>query len=440
MLTLPHMSHLAPSDQGQLRLDTLTKLRWLAVAGQTASVLFVHFVLHFTLPLLACLSVIALLVVVNLFSRAFFPATTRLSATTALIYLIFDIAQLSVLIYLTGGLTNPFSILFMVPVMVSASSLFPRQTLFLGALVLTVAAILAGWHQPLPWNSSETYDPPLLIIVGEWLSLAAAMGFMGLHVFRISRERQQLSDALAATELALAQEQHLSQLDGLAAAAAHALGTPLATIALVAKELANDERVASSHGDDMALLREQVSRCRDIMGRLTSLGSPADIPFHQAPLSHLLEEIAEPHRHFGINVVVTAEGEGEEPFGRRDPALLYGLGNLIENAVDFANSEVDIKMRWTENRLSVLIADDGPGIRPDILQRLGEPYVTSRPGQDDAGGLGLGFFIAKRLIERLGGRIALANRLPPERGAQVKIDWARSTFEAEHPLSPAAAI
>lgn len=430
MLTLPHLPPLVPSESG-LRLDTLIGLRWLAVGGQTLSVLVVYFVFGFSLPILSCLAVIATLVIVNLVSRLRFPAATRLSERAAFFYLGFDMAELSVLVYLTGGLENPFAILFLVPVIVSASSLRPGHTALLGACSLVIAAALTYWHLPLPWYRDIAYAPPVLITLGQWFALAASTTFMSLYVFRISRESRQLSDALAATELALMQEQHLSQLDGLAAAAAHELGTPLGTIALVAKELERDEALQAAHGEDITLLRSQVARCRDIMSKLTSLGTNLDEPFHRLPLSHLIEEVAEPHRHFGITVCVHAQGEGAEPIGRRNPAILYGLGNLIENAVDFAQTNVDIKARWNDRRLSILVRDDGPGFRADILAKLGEPYVTSRPGREEEGGLGLGFFIAKRLIERTGGRLSLANLPAPDHGAQVRIEWERAAFEAE---------
>lgn len=429
MFTLPQLPPLAVSNMGRLRLDTLVRLRWLAVAGQTASILLVRYGLGFTLPLLPCFVVIFALVMANLASRYVFPATMRLSGRMALAYLSFDIIQLAALLYLTGGLGNPFAFLFLVPVMVSASSLHPSQTLLLGFLTLASAAVIAIWHLPLPWSPGEVYQPATLFVLGAWFSLAASMVFMGLHVSRIARESQQLSDALTATELALVHEQHLSQLDGLAAAAAHELGTPLATIALIAKDLEGDPALTADHGADLALLREQILRCRDIMSKLTSLGASDNEPFHRLTLSHLLENIVEPHRHFGVQVTVECRGSGPEPIGRRDPAILYGLGNLIENAIDFAHDTVRIDARWSERQISVLIIDDGPGIRADILTRLGEPYVSGR--SKDSGGLGLGFFIAKRLIERSGGRIALANRPPPDHGAQLKIDWMRADFEKD---------
>ena len=252
-----------------------------------------------------------------------------------------------------------------------------------------------------------------------------------------------MADALTATELVLAREQHLSQLDGLAAAAAHELGTPLSTIAVVAKELQNALGPDSPHAADVKLLREQAQRCRDILGKLSALPS-GWTPFEQVKLSALIEEIVAPHRNFGIAIeVVLPPDQSAEPVVQRSPAILYGLGNLIENAVDFATERVEVAVRWSEQEVAVTISDDGPGFPPEILSRIGEPYVTSRrraSGDSEESGLGLGFFIAKTLLERSGATLAFLNRPAPEKGAVVRVRWARADFEvANEDLSGAAA-
>jgi two-component system sensor histidine kinase RegB len=430
---------------GRLRLDTLIRLRWLAVAGQTIAVVVVEWLLEFSLPLGPCLVAITASAWLNVVLRLRYPASKRLSDGEAFLYLGYDVLQLAVLLYLTGGLQNPFAFLFLVPVMVSAASLEPRVTLALGGVVLTISVYLAIDHWPLPW-SEEGFRAPILYVVGIWCALASSMLFMGLYAFRVAAEARQLSDALMATELVLAREQHISQLDGLAAAAAHELGTPLATIALVAKELERALGAENEHADDIRLLREQIGRCRDILAKLTSLGEEGDVHFDRMPFSHLIEEVVEPHRDFGIEVAVDISGYGDEPVGRRNPGLIYGVGNLVENAVDFAKTRVDIVARWSETEVSLAITDDGPGFPPDIMDRLGEPYVTTRGRDARRGvegdynvGLGLGFFIAKTLIERTGASLTLGNRIPPETGAEVRIVWPREALEdAPEPRSLAA--
>lgn len=432
-------------DAPRLKLDTLVRLRWLAVAGQTVAVLLVHFWLGFTLPIGLCLAAIALSAWLNLFLKIRYPSSLRLRGRTAALLLAYDLVQLAVLLSLTGGLQNPFSILILVPVMVSATALAPRLTVALGGLAMAAISLLAIWHLPLPWHPAEPIVLPMLYVAGVWLSLVSAVLFMGIYAFRVAEESRQLADALAATELVLAREQHLSALDGLAAAAAHELGTPLATIALVAKELERELPSDSPHADDVALLRSQSQRCRDILGKLTSLSTQTDKLLDRLPISHLLAEVVEPHQGAGVEIEVDLGGEGPEPVGRRNPAVLYGVGNLLENAVDFAATRVDITAKWDAASLSLTIADDGPGFAADVIDHIGEPYVTTRArnGEEaedhEAGGLGLGFFIAKTLLERSQARVELSNRPAPEHGAVVRIVWPRLAMDGAAAAEPGAA-
>lgn len=424
-----------------VRLDTLVRLRWLAVIGQSTAVLVVYFGLEFDLPIWACLAVIGLSAWLNVALRLRFHMTQRLEPERAAWLLAFDTAELAVLLFLTGGLQNPFAFLFLGPVLLSATALPPRFTMMLGAFAVFCATVLVFVHYPLPWDVSNRLELPPLYMMGVWLSILLAMGFIGVYAWQITEESRQLADALASTELVLAREQHLSQLDGLAAAAAHELGTPLSTISVIAKELENAIAPDAPHGDDVRLLREQATRCRDILAKLTELSSGGEL-FDRMALSSLLEEVVAPHRHFGvgIDVSVPADREGE-PVGWRNPAVVYGLGNLLENAVDFANGHVLVSATWDDDAVEVTISDDGPGFAPEIMDRIGEPYVSSRRGRlasdDEAKGLGLGFFIAKTLLERSGATLTFENRKFPARGAIVKVRWNRAEFEQS--LTSAAA-
>ncbi|HLA20300.1 MAG TPA: ActS/PrrB/RegB family redox-sensitive histidine kinase [Pseudolabrys sp.] len=425
-----------------VRLDTLLRLRWLAIIGQTTAVLVVHYGLDFDLPIWACLAVIMLSGWLNIALRLRFHMTQRLEPDRAAWLLAFDIAELAMLLFLTGGLQNPFAFLFLGPVLISATALPPRFTLLLGALAILCATVLVFVHYPLPWDSNDPLQLPPLYMIGVWLSILLAIGFIGVYAWQITEESRQLADALAATELVLTREQHLSQLDGLAAAAAHELGTPLSTISVIAKELENAIPADAPHGDDVRLLRSQATRCRDILAKLTELEGGGE-PFDRMPLTALIEEVVAPHRNFGvaIDVTVTPERDGE-PVGARNPAILYGLGNLLENAVDFAGERVVVEAQWNEDAVAVTITDDGPGFAANILDRIGEPYVSSRhrkPKDSGAepGGLGLGFFIAKTLLERSGATLTFENRSFPERGAIITVRWRRPEFE--RPLSLATA-
>jgi len=273
-----------------------------------------------------------------------------------------------------------------------------------------------------------------------WCSVLLGLAFIGVYAWRVAEEARMLSNALSATELVLAREQHLTQLDGLAAAAAHELGTPLATIALVAKELEVAAPPTGEFAEDVKLLRSQVARCREILGKLTSLGEEGSAPFHRLGIDHLIEEVVAPHRNFGVTIETQTEGDvSSAPQVTRNPGMLYGLGNIVENAVDFARETVIITGKWDAKTVSIVISDDGPGFPPEIMNRLGEPYVTRRrrmaavAGNKDStqsgGGLGLGFFIAKTLLERSGATLALANHGGGRSGAIVRLTWPREAFE-----------
>jgi len=313
---------------------------------------------------------------------------------------------------------------------------------------MVCATVLVFVHYDLPWDNEDPLQLPEIYMVGVWLSILLAIGYIGVYTWQIAEEARQLSDALAATELVLAREQHLSQLDGLAAAAAHELGTPLSTITVVVREIERALDPKSPHAEDVKLLREQAQRCREILAKITEL--PTGEPFDRTPLSALIEEAVAPHRNFGISIGVTLPPDRtSEPSGARNPAIRYGLGNLIENAVDFAHRRVEIFAQWTDDEVSIIISDDGPGIAPEVIDRLGAPYVTHRrPGprgpegdEDAVFGLGLGFFIAKTLLERSGAKLSLTNQAPPLHGATISVTWSRADFErplAAPPLEPAA--
>jgi two-component system, sensor histidine kinase RegB len=420
-----------------VRLDTLVRLRWLAVIGQTTAVLVVYFGLDYELPILACLAVIALSAWLNIALRIRFPMTQRLEPDRAAWLLAFDIAELAVLLFFTGGLQNPFSFLFLGPVLISATALPPRMTLMLGGFSIACATALIFVHNPLPWDTEPALELPAIYVMGVRLSILLSIAFIGLHAWQITEESRQLADALAATELVLAREQHLSQLDGLAAAAAHELGTPLATITLIAKELQLAIDARSEHAEDVRLLNEQALRCRAILGKLTELSSGD--PYDRMKLSTLIEEVVAPHRNFGVAIDVELSATGvAEPVGERNPAILYGLGNLLENAVDFARERVEVAASWSSEDVAVTIIDDGPGFAPEIMDRIGEPYVTSRQRErqdGEASGLGLGFFIAKTLLERSGATLDFENRAFPDRGAVVRVHWGRGEFERQMALA-----
>ncbi|WP_291864256.1 ActS/PrrB/RegB family redox-sensitive histidine kinase [Bradyrhizobium sp.] len=432
------MTDLAASDfrhpRRHVRLDTILRLRWLAALGQLAAIFVVAHGLEFDFEVIPCLTIVGLSSALNLVLQIAFNPMQRLEPVYAAALLALNIVELAALLFLTGGLQNPFSFLFLAPVLISATALPIRLTIALGVLAMACASALLFFHLPLPWEGEEPVVLPPIYLFGVWLSILLAIGVTSLYAIQVTDDTRKLSDALAATELVLTREQHLTQLDGLAAAAAHELGTPLATIFLISRELEKSVAADSPLAADLKTLREQTQRCRDILAKITQL-SATGAPFDRMPLSTLIEEVVAPHRDFGVAIKIRIAVAGaREPVGTRNPAILYGVGNILENAVDFARATVEVNAWWNSETVEIVVSDDGPGFAPEILKRIGEPYLSRRRGTDDPQGgrrgLGLGVFIARTLLERTGATVAFRNRTFPDHGAVVQIAWPRSRFEA----------
>lgn len=432
------------ASRSRLKLQTIVRLRWFAVVGQSLAVAFITLVLGFEMPIGQALLLIAMSAWLNIYLAIRFPARFRFSNTLATGLLFYDVLQLGALLYLTGGIENPFTMLLVAPVTVSAATLPLRSTMLLGTTAIVVAFGLIFWSMPLPWGDSPAPVLPLLYKLGHFAAVLASTVFLAIYAWRITKETGDMSDALAATELVLAREQKLHALDGLAAAAAHELGTPLSTIVLTSKELERNMK-ESEHFEDIELVRVQAQRCREILQKLTQRSPEDEDPLHASyTLRELLSDGAAPYEGSPVHIAVELqprdsadEKAAKEPLGVRRPGVLYGLGNIIENATEFARSKVMIRAIWDDQDVEVQVIDDGPGFQPEVIENLGEPYVTTRPqgahrrgSGKRGGGLGLGFFIAKTLLERSGARLRFENRAAPETGAVVRIIWPRKSFES----------
>jgi two-component system sensor histidine kinase RegB len=412
---------------GPINLRTLILIRWIAIAGQASTILIVHYGLGFGLPLVPALGVVASSALLNLVLIVLRQWAARLGARDAALYLGYDVLQLAVLLYLTGGLQNPFSILILAPVTVAATILSRRAVIALSLLAVAAISVLALRHMPLPWRDEPLVFPPELVL-GIWIALVLATVFIGAYTWSIAQGARRLRDAMAATQLALAREQRVSAVGALAAAAAHELGSPLATIAVVAKELVRELPGGSPHAEDAALLLSQSERCRRILAELAQQPEEdGGSPYTRLPISALVETAAAPHRHQGIRLILATAGAAaeDEPLVRRSPEIMHGLNNLIQNAVQFAAREVSITTFWDAKSVMVEIDDDGPGFPLHLLGRLGEPYLSTRAGVTDH--MGLGIFIAQSLLERSGARLAFDNLA--EGGAHIAISWNRANLE-----------
>ncbi|MGH6681437.1 MAG: ActS/PrrB/RegB family redox-sensitive histidine kinase, partial [Bradyrhizobium sp.] len=301
------MIDIARSDFRQprryVRLDTILRLRWLAALGQLAAIFVVAQGLEFDLPVVPCLTIISLSALLNLVLQIAFDPMQRLEPAYAAALLAVNIIELAGLLFFTGGLQNPFSFMFLASVLISATALPVRLTIALGAIAVACATALFFFYLPLPWDPARPLVLPPIYLIGVWLSIVVAIGVTSLYAFQVTEEARKLSDALAATELVLAREQHLTQLDGLAAAAAHELGTPLSTIVLISRELERALQDYAPVSGDLKMLREQAQRCRDILAKITQLSSTG-APFDHMKLSTLIEEVVAPHRDFGVAISV----------------------------------------------------------------------------------------------------------------------------------------
>jgi two-component system sensor histidine kinase RegB len=416
-----------------LRLRTLVLIRWAAIAGQTAAVLVTHFLLGYELPWISCLLVIAAGALANIAIGLAWPGTRIFAKREAMVQLGFDLVQVSLLLGLTGGLQNPFALLLLAPPTVAAATLRFREAMLLVGLALLACLALFFWSAPLPWRPGEAFTLPdqfkIALLVGE----ACGVVFTAAYAWQASAEAARMELALAATPAVLSREQRLSALGGLAAAAAHELGTPLATIQVVAKEMMRGAPPGPL-AEDLQLLVGQAERCRDILKKLSRQPDTADAQHARMSLSQLLEEVSEPHRggEILISTEVTCDPGASILEVKRQPEVLHALQAFVENAADYAEASVEVTAHYGENDLSIEVRDDGPGFAPEVIARLGEPYVTTRSqgegSRSDHHGMGLGFFIAKTLLERTGARVQFRNARTG--GAIVVAHWRRAAVEA----------
>lgn len=429
-----------------IRLRTMIVLRWVAIAGQLTAITVADRIFGLHLELGLCYLAIGVSVIGNLVAILVFPENKRLSEYENLLMVMFDLLQLGFLLFLTGGLHNPFSLLLLGPVTISATALSLRSTIVLCGTAMALATLLAFFHLPLLTEDGGMMRIPQVFVFGNWVALVIAILFSTSYSRRVTTEIHSMSDALTATQMALAREQKLTDLGGVVAAAAHELGTPLATIKLASVELLNDLRDQPDLAEDAALIRDQADRCRDILRDMGRAGKD-DLHMRFAPLMAVLEEAAEPHRMRGKSIEFTFDSSDLSPLDQpeiaRKPEVIHGLRNLIQNAVDFAKTTVWIDVTWTDTQISVRIVDDGSGFAPHLLGRIGDPFVRRRrnaqpqPERPGYEGMGLGLFIAKTLLERSGAELTFANgsegtRADRQLGAVVEVVWPRQQLDSQN--------
>jgi len=409
-----------------VRVRTLVATRWIAIGGQFVTLIVVGLYLRYPLAWPSLVAAVAAAAVLNIGLSTLYPRNARLEGSEAVLHLAFDLVQAGVLLFLTGGLTNPFVVLLVVPITIAATLLSARGTVLLLGMAAVILVVEWRWALPLPWAGPPIELPPVYRI-GVLVSMALAGAFLAGYAWLVSAEGRRRSHALVATQAALERESRMSALGSLAAAAAHELGGPLGTITLIARELVDRLGNDPDFGDDVRLLDQEAARSRAILVGIARRAEAED-PFPKLALDVVLHEVA--HVLKPARVPITIEANGDLPLLRRTPELLHGLSNLVSNAVRHAGSGVTVRATADKGEVHVLVTDDGAGFDSALLPRLGEPFLG--PSQSQSGGTGLGIFIATTLLERTGGQLRFSNRAAG--GAQVDIRWLRSHIEAQEIL------
>jgi len=434
------------SKRGEwIRLRTMIFIRWVAISGQLAAIIIAYQYFDLALDLSLCFFAVGISVLANITASLFFPESKRLSELENVFMILFDLFQLAFLLYLTGGLNNPFSFLLVAPVVVSAAALKRQSTIIIGSAAILIVTLLSTFFVPLENQAGKLLSIPDIFLFGNWIAIITGVVFLAFYSTRVTSELNTMSDALFATQTALSREQKLTDLGGVVAAAAHELGTPLATIKLTSSELIEELKNFPELLDDALLIRDQADRCGDILNSMGSTGKD-DLQMHQALLAEIIREAAEPHSKRGITIETKIsddhKGGIDEPHLIRRPEIIHGLRNMIQNAVDFATSKVWVESSWTKETITIIIADNGYGYPANLLGRLGDPFLTAKIGKQNRQGyegMGLGLFIAKTLLERTGAKISFMNghrnqtsnqsKVEPS-GAIVEINWPRNKVES----------
>lgn len=414
-----------------INCGTLLNLRWLAILGQVAAILFVHEYLRFDLPVMMLSLGVGASILANTLLYVTIRPDQQLSSLQAAFQLVFDLLQLSYLLFLTGGLQNPFAVMMLLPLTIAATMLSGRATAFMLALAAACLLVLTRAHLPLPWAANEAIDLPPTYLLGLWAGISISMIFIAAYAYRVSADARKRAHSVVALQSALSREQRLSAVGSLAAAAAHELGTPLGTISLVTKDLLAQQSDYPTLAEDFKLLESESERCRAILADISQRSETKTEHFRRMPIAAIVEEIAQTYKSRGVDIQLTSGpmpgGELRSPMVARGPELRHGVANFISNAVRFARQSVEVDVSWDASAIHIVISDDGPGYSEDVLPRLGTPFLGSEAGRDGDKGMGLGVFIATTMLGRTGAEIVFENE--EGSGAVVDIAWERQRIE-----------
>jgi two-component system sensor histidine kinase RegB len=410
-------------DNIQLDKKTLVILRWIALIGQYLTISVVYFIFKFELPFFHCSLIILIGVLTNFYLQFKFKKN-QLNNFTSTFFLFYDLIQLSILLYLTGGITNPFTILLIVPAIVSSTFLNLKSTINLSIVTIIILLILTIYNLPLPHYGELHFHVPDTYLYSLPIAIIITLIFLTYFGVRFGIESRKRTEALNKLELILAKEHELESIGLQAAAAAHSLGTPLSTITVVARELEKEIGNNPKYAKDIDLLLSQTKRCSDILKNLSKDQLKEDSFLSDIKIEELLNEIIRSFSEIsGKKLSFFAEKNKLNPQIERTLEITYGLRNFIGNAVKYSNSSVDITLESNNKITEVKVCDDGPGFSEDILNVLGEPYIRSKNKIiSSKSGLGLGTFIGKTLLERMKANVKF-DKCPQTNGAMVTIKW-----------------
>ncbi len=410
-------------DSTKLDKETLLILRWIALSGQFFAIVLVKFIFNFKLELLLCLSIIAIGVLSNFYLK-FKIKEKQLDNYTSTIFLFYDLLQLAILLYLTGGITNPFTILLIIPAIVSSTFLTLRSTINLSIITILALVIITIDHYPLPHTGDLHFHVPNYYLYAIPTAVIVGLVFLTYFGARFGSESRKRTEALNKLELILAKEHELESIGERAAAAAHSLGTPLSTIAVITKELQKEIGDNPKYSKDINLLLSETRRCSEILKNISQDKLEEDNFLSNVKINDLLNGIVGSFREISekkLSLIV--ENNELNPKVQRTLEITYGLRNFIGNAVKYSNSFVDIILKSNEKITEIKICDDGPGFSEDIFNVLGEPYIRSENKIiNSKSGLGLGTFIGKTLLERMKATVKFS-RYSKTKGAMVIVKW-----------------